>query len=466
MASIVKRGRKFYVVYKYTDQNGAQKQKWESYKTMTEARTRQKEIEYKTDIGSFVVPKCKTMDELLNEYIAIYGRNKWAMSTYTGNVSLIENYIRPMIGSMKLADITARVLEKYYQQLLSTKAVSKDSAKYKKRKDQEEPLVSRATVRDIHKLLHNCFTQAMKWDLMEKNPASLATVPKYEPEKREIWTAETLFHAIDVCEDKRLALALHLAFSCSLRIGELLGLTWDCVDISEESIAKGKASITINKELQRVNRSAVGAVDNPEILIQFPSVSSQSKTIQVLKMPKTRSSIRRVYLPSTVAEFLIGWKKEQDYAKDALGDEYQDFNLVLAGPMGLPTEAGTLTDSFRRLIKENDLPKVVFHSLRHSSITYKLKLNGGDVKAVQGDSGHAQATMVTEVYSHILDEDRQKNAELFEKAFYSGKGLPESDEQPDDTADKKPSDAETLMRLLADPEKANLLKALLEALNK
>ena len=326
--------------------------------------------------------------------------------------------------------------------------------------------MSRATVRDIHKLLHNCFTQAMKWDLMEKNPASLATVPKYEPEKREIWTAETLFHAIDVCEDKRLALALHLAFSCSLRIGELLGLTWDCVDISEESIAKGKASITINKELQRVNRSAVGAVDNPEILIQFPSVSSQSKTIQVLKMPKTRSSIRRVYLPSTVAEFLIGWKKEQDYAKDALGDEYQDFNLVLAGPMGLPTEAGTLTDSFRRLIKENDLPKVVFHSLRHSSITYKLKLNGGDVKAVQGDSGHAQATMVTEVYSHILDEDRQKNAELFEKAFYSGKGLPESDEQPDDTADKKPSDAETLMRLLADPEKANLLKALLEALNK
>ncbi len=61
-------------------------------------------------------------------------------------------------------------------------------------------------------------------------------------------------------------------------------------------------------------------------------------------------------------------------------------------------------------------------SLRHSSITYKLKLNGGDVKAVQGDSGHAQASMVTEVYSHILDDDRKKNAALFEKAFYSGKG--------------------------------------------
>jgi integrase len=55
---------------------------------------------------------------------------------------------------------------------------------------------------------------------------------------------------------------------------------------------------------------------------------------------------------------------------------------------------------------------VVFHSLRHTSVTYKLKLSGGDIKAVQDDSGHAQADMVTEVYGHILDEDRKKNARL------------------------------------------------------
>ena len=42
----------------------------------------------------------------------------------------------------------------------------------------------------------------------------------------------------------------------------------------------------------------------------------------------------------------------------------------------------------------------------------KLKLSGGDIKAVQGDSGHAQADMVTEVYGHILDENRKKNAQL------------------------------------------------------
>ncbi len=74
------------------------------------------------------------------------------------------------------------------------------------------------------------------------------------------------------------------------------------------------------------------------------------------------------------------------------------------------------------LIEEYDLPPVVFHSLRHSSITYKLKLNCGDIKSVQGDSGHAQATMVTDQYSHILDENRRTNAQLIEKAFYDGHG--------------------------------------------
>lgn len=60
---------------------------------------------------------------------------------------------------------------------------------------------------------------------------------------------------------------------------------------------------------------------------------------------------------------------------------------------------------------------------RKPSVTYKLKLNGGDIKAVQGDSGHSQINMVTDVYSHIIDDDRRKNAELFEEAFYEKKDL-------------------------------------------
>ena len=113
---------------------------------------------------------------------------------------------------------------------------------------------------------------------------------------------------------------------------------------------------------------------------------------------------------------LVRWKAAQDEVRDALGDEYQDFDLVIARSMGMPMEAGTINNSFNELIQRNDLPDVVFHSLRHSSVTYKLKLNGGDVKAVQGDSGHAQAKMVTDTYSHILDDNRKNTAQLFEQA--------------------------------------------------
>lgn len=96
----------------------------------------------------------------------------------------------------------------------------------------------------------------------------------------------------------------------------------------------------------------------------------------------------------------------------------------------MPTEQTKITALFQNLIEQNNLPKVVFHSLRHSSITYKLKLNGGDIKSVQGDSGHAQAQMVTDQYSHILDDDRKSNAELFERAFYSGE-IDNPNEEPE-----------------------------------
>ena len=72
------------------------------------------------------------------------------------------------------------------------------------------------------------------------------------------------------------------------------------------------------------------------------------------------------------------------------------------------------------------LPNVVFHSLRHSSTTYKLKLNHGDLKATQGDTGHAEIDMITKVYAHILDEDRKINAQKFESAFYSNPDLRQS----------------------------------------
>ena len=325
------------------------------------------------------------------------------------------------------------------------------------------------TVRRIHKLLHCCFEQAVRWDLMIRNPAQYATVPKSTRKQRDIWTAETLMKAVELCDDPKLKLAINLAFACSLRSGELLGLTWSCIDISEESIKNGTAYVYVNKELQRVDRAALRQLEEKDVIFEFPVLSEKNRTQLVLKKPKTATSIRKVFLPRTVAEMLVDWKKDQDELREALGPEYVDYDLVFTGYYGMPTEASSITASFQKLIKENNLPKVVFHSLRHSSITYKLKLNGGDIKAVQGDSGHAQAKMVTDQYSHILDDDRKRNAQLFENAFYQKKeiiqlvedsGATESGNQASVSAD----DRQLLEKLMSDESTAAILMALVKKL--
>lgn len=467
MASIVQRNNRYNVVYLYDDEaTGKRKQKWESFKTMADAKRRKAEIEYRQEIGTMVIHQCKTVDELLKEYVALYGKTTWSMSVYGSNTALIEHYISPIIGSMKLSDVTARVLEKYYMQLLKTPSVHRIT---QKANSKNVIYVAPPTVRKIHNILRSAFHQAVKWELMEKNPAMYATVPKSEAKKREIWDAPTLFHALEVCEDERLKLAINLAFACSLRIGELLGLTWDCVDISPESIAAGKAYVYVNKELQRVDKSVMKALGKKDVLRVFPELRESNKTVLVLKKPKTATSTRKIFLPKTVAEMLVEWKREQDFTKEALGNEYADFDLVMANGLGMPTEQSRITALFAELIEKNNLPKVVFHSLRHSSITYKLKLNGGDIKAVQGDSGHAQVKMVTDVYSHILDDDRRNNAMLFEEAFYSGAGKDPTKQEPEPQPEAAPAedtaaDTATLLKLLQNPEMAALLKTLAKSL--
>ena len=145
--------------------------------------------------------------------------------------------------------------------------------------------------------------------------------------------------------------------------------------------------------------------------------------------------------------------------KRVLGDEYQDYGLVVAQDNGRPWEDASVRKAFYSLQERMDLPHVTFHSLRHSSTTYKLKLNHGDLKATQGDTGHAEVDMITRIYAHILDEDRKINAQKFESSFYSNPDLRNvrapADPQP--TIDV----ALLIQQLQNSPELANTLAALL-----
>lgn len=466
MAFIRKRGRKFSVVYKFKDEDGNERQKSEGYNTLKEAESRKKEIDYKKSLGQFVIPKCTKVKELITEYVKIYGHSKWGVSTYDGNTSLINNYIIPTIGNTPLSEVNIHFMEKYYKELLKMPAVVST------RNIKGDRKVTAATVNQIHKILKSCFRQAVKWGMMEKNPAADATVPKHKPEERGIWTAEMLMQAIEACDNKWLKVAFHLAFSATLRIGELLGITWDCVDISEDAVKENRACILINKEVERVSKNVIDELASKDIILTFPSQRNNNTTVRVLKTPKTESSVRKIFIPKYVAQYLSEIKAEQDDVIEALGNEYQNYNLIMATTYGLPIGDSYLRGKMQKVIDEQGLPDVVFHSLRHTSITYKLKLSGGDIKAVQGDSGHAQADMVTEVYGHILDEDRRKNAQLIEDAFYNKKSLNPDMREKIETKNENVNgtdipagvDTELLMKVLKNQEMAALLTSLAKSM--
>lgn len=424
MASIQKRGKKYAVVYSYEDSDGTKRQKWESYSTKKEATKRKAAVENEINNGTFIPPSSTTVRMFLEDFVELYGTKRWGLSAYTANTGLIENYINPLLGDQIVQDVNRRTVDRFIQQLQKTPPVE---TPYRHARTE---FVTACTIEKIMKLMRCAFHQAVRWDMIGKNPFDDAILPKREKNVRAIWTSDIIRKALDNCSDGKLYVAINLAFACSMRLGEITGLQWDCVHISDQDIANDNAYVYIDKELARVDQKAIDAVGQKDIIFVFPRlIGGKSSTRLVLKKPKTESSVRKVWIPKTLALILRDWKEKQDTLKEFMGVDYIDYNLVLAQETGRPCEDRIIGNQFERLKKSANLPNVVFHSLRHSSTTYKLKLNKGDLKATQGDTGHAQIDMITDIYAHILDEDRKINAQKFEMAFYSNPDMRQVEHQ-------------------------------------
>ena len=405
--------------------------------------------------GTFLPPNKTTVSSFLEDFVRTYGVNKWGVSMYDSNTAIIANYINPIIGELEVQAITARVVDQYVQTLKKTPAVSRGS-----RKPSTEYVTDKTIVKII-KLLRCAFKQAVRWELIGKNPFDNVVLPKTEYKKRDIWNTDTIRKALDECTDSKLYIAMNLSFACSLRLGEILGLTWDNVHIEDANIAADDAYIFIDKELVRCTKQAIEMLGEKDIYHIFIPLMPNTSTRLVLKKPKTDSSIRKVWLPKTVAYILREWRKSQNELKEFLGDEYADFNLVVALSNGRPCEKRIIEKEFLLLKEKAGLPNVVFHSLRHSSTTYKLKLNHGDLKATQGDTGHAEIDMITKVYAHILDEDRKINAQKFESAFYSNPDLRKVAPPPEKSQSQTVDLAALIEQLQKSPELANTLASII-----
>jgi hypothetical protein len=175
MASIVKREKSYSVVYSiWVD--GTRKQKWETYHSSHEAKQRKQQIElYLKKEKEKQLCRIETVAQLMTEYVRLYGTTRWTMSTYQSNIALIENYIIPFMGSVRLHELSPRMAAELYRQILKFPRIntlyhpSSGSA------------VTPRILESIHKTLHSAFEQAVLWEYVKSNPFHRAVLPKVYP---------------------------------------------------------------------------------------------------------------------------------------------------------------------------------------------------------------------------------------------------------------------------------------------
>ena len=379
---------------------------------------RQKQIEHELATGNFLIPSTVTVAEFLMDWLPKQcSKHKWAPKTYQSNLALIQNLIIPYIGEMQMQKLRPYHIEALYDTLSKTPCGQYVGGK---RRDllpkQQKRTLSGTTLHEVHQLLHNSFLLAVEWGILIKSPVPVEA-PKKTTQERSIWEVDEMRAALDSMEDPILHLAVHMSMILSLREGEILGLQPGDLDFDA---ADGRGTISVNKALQRADKVALSKIDPTQIYHTFPDRREGSKSSLILKRTKTKKSNRILYMTKPLKEELLAWLEKMKQDEQNAPEKYSNCGQLFRLPDGLPIAPDVLTKWYRMWRAEHpEFEKIVFHGLRHSSATYQLLQSGGDFKSVQGNTGHATATVLMDTYAHTQDKPRLELTEKIEADFYS-----------------------------------------------
>ena len=348
--------------------SGKQVQKSIYGKTQKEVREKLAQVTTELDEGTYMEPAKDTVEEWLDTWMETYVRYSVKPYTVDAYKRNCDNYIKPALGKVRLSALTAPQIQRFYNSLLTEKRLSPK------------------TVKNIHGTFHRALGQAMKLGMIRSNPTDLCDLPKAR--RKEIHPMEekditAFLKAIDGCKYE----LLHReTLFTGMRQGEILGLTWDCVDFEHNTIY-------VNKQLQRTEK-----VGGKYVLV--PTKSGRNRMI--------------VVAPS-VMSLLKKQKSQQAQMRLLAGTDWENpWDLVFTNDTGGHLVHMTVYKVFKEIVKSMGLEQARFHDLRHSYAVVSLE-SGDDIKTVQTNLGHATASFTLDVYGHVSQKMRQQSADRMEQ---------------------------------------------------
>lgn len=166
-----------------------------------------------------------------------------------------------------------------------------------------------------------------------------------------------------------------------MRQGEVLGLTWDCVDLDS-------GIITINKQIQKETGGG-----------------------SVYHLVPTKNSKGRTITPAAyVIKLLRGQKRKQAEWQLKAGQLWENSGLVFTNELGVHLMPHTVYHNFKKIVASIGIPNARFHDLRHSYAVAAIR-SGDDIKTVQGNLGHATASFTLDKYGHVTDQMKRASAD-------------------------------------------------------
>ncbi len=353
---------------------GKKKQKW--YTVKGNRRDAQKELTRllrDIDTGEYSDPANLTLGAYLEKWLSDYARPTVSEKTYERYAEIIHNDIIPNLGHLLLGKIRPLDIQHYYSGALVSG-----------RKDGKGGLSPR-TVLHYHRILREALQQAVKWQLIGRNPSDSVEPPRPRHMEMKVLDNTQVITLLESTKGHRFYLPVLLAVCTGLRRGEILALKWSDIDF-------GKSALMVKRSLQ------------------------ETKTGIAFKDTKTARSRRTVSLSQLELDALMLEKKKQDELKEILGAVYQNNELVCAQDDGRPIIPRCLTAAFEHLLVKAGLPKIRFHDLRHTHATILLSQNVHP-KVVSERLGHSTVGITLDTYSHVLPNMQEEAARKFHDAL-------------------------------------------------